>query len=78
VLNNLDERYSSMGKIKSVSKKEMAKKPEKKVDLNNIIGYNVKSKKKEKILDAKLVTMKNGRKAVKGKGKDGTGMYRIL
>jgi len=58
--------------------KKVMKKDMKKLDIDNLIGYNVKLKKKEKILDAKLVTMKNGRKAVKGKGSDGTGMYRII
>jgi len=48
------------------------------VDLENITGYNVKSRKKEKILDAKFTTMKNGRLAVKGKGANGTGMFRIV
>ena len=48
------------------------------VDLDNITGYNVKSKKKEKILDAKFTTLKNGRLAVKGKGANGTGMFRIV
>ena len=50
----------------------------KKIDIDNIIGYNMKTRKKEKILDPTLVEMKNGRKAVKGKGKDGTKMFRII
>ena len=42
-------------------------------------GYCVKCKAKTEILDAKEVTMKNGRKAVKGKCKTcGTGVYKIL
>jgi predicted RNA-binding Zn-ribbon protein involved in translation (DUF1610 family) len=42
-------------------------------------GYCVKCKKKKEIKDAKEVTMKNKRRAVKGKCPDcGTGMYRIL
>lgn len=42
-------------------------------------AYCVKCKKKQVISDAKQVTMKNGRKALKGKcPKCGTGMYRIL
>jgi hypothetical protein len=42
-------------------------------------GWCVKCKTKRAIEDSKEVTMKNGRKAVKGKcGKCGTGMYRIL
>jgi hypothetical protein len=42
-------------------------------------GYCVKCKKKSEIAEAKEVTMKNGRKAMKGKCKKcGTGMYRIL
>ena len=42
-------------------------------------GYCVKCKKKKEMKDAKEVTMKNGRKAVKGNCPDcGTGMYRIM
>ncbi len=42
-------------------------------------GYCVKCKAKKEMSDAKEVTMKNGRKALKGKCPVcGTGMYRIL
>lgn len=42
-------------------------------------GYCVKCKAKREMADAKEVTMKNGRKAMKGKcSKCGTGMYKIL
>lgn len=42
-------------------------------------GYCVKCKAKSEMMDAEEVTMKNGRKAMKGKcGKCGTGMYKIL
>ena len=42
-------------------------------------GYCVKCKAKKEIKDAKEITMKNGRKAMKGKCPDfGTGMFRIL
>jgi len=42
-------------------------------------GYCVKCKAKKEIAGAQEVTMKNGRKAMKGKCPDcGTGMYRIL
>ena len=42
-------------------------------------AYCVKCKKKVEMKDAKEVTMKNKRKAMKGKCPDcGTGMYRIL
>ena len=42
-------------------------------------GYCVKCKAKREIGNAKEVTMKNGRKAMKGScPKCGTGMYRIL
>ncbi|MBS3113277.1 hypothetical protein J4418_04305 [Candidatus Woesearchaeota archaeon] len=42
-------------------------------------AYCVKCKAKRDMADAKTVTMKNGRKAMKGKcPKCGTGMYRIL
>jgi Domain of unknown function (DUF5679) len=42
-------------------------------------GYCVKCKEKREIQDANEVTMKNGRKAMKGKcGTCGTGMFRIL
>jgi len=42
-------------------------------------AYCVKCKAKKEIKGAKEVTMKNGRKALKGNCPDcGTGMYRIL
>ena len=42
-------------------------------------GYCVKCKAKKEIKDAKEVTMKNKRKAMKGNCSDcGTGMFRIL
>jgi len=42
-------------------------------------GYCVKCKAKKKMVDATKVTMKNGRKAMKGCCPDcKTGMYRIL
>ena len=42
-------------------------------------GYCVKCRKESEMADAKQVTMKNGRPAVKGKCiKCGTGMYKIL
>ena len=42
-------------------------------------GYCVKCKKKKTMKDAKVVTMKNGRKAEKGKCSDcGTSMFCIL
>lgn len=63
-----------MGKL---SAKELKEKKAS-VDLENIKGYNVKLRKKEKMKDAKFTTMKNGRLAVKGKGSDGTGMFRIV
>jgi Zn finger protein HypA/HybF involved in hydrogenase expression len=42
-------------------------------------GYCVKCKAKREMAEAKEVSMKNGRKAMKGKCPTcGTGMYRIL
>ena len=42
-------------------------------------GYCMKCKSSKEIADAKEVTMKNGRKAMKGKCVDcSTGMYKIL
>lgn len=42
-------------------------------------GYCVKCKAKREMASAKEVTMKNGRKAMKGQcSKCGTGMYKIL
>ena len=42
-------------------------------------GYCVKCKAKKEIKDGKETTMKNSRKAMKGKCPDcGTGMFRIL
>jgi hypothetical protein len=48
------------------------------INLDNVKGFNVKLRKKEKMRDAEFTTMKNGRLAVKGKGSDGTGMFRIV
>lgn len=46
---------------------------------SNITAYCVKCKQKKDIVDAKEVTMKNGRKAMNGKCPDcGTGMFRIM
>ena len=43
------------------------------------MGYCVKCKEKRVMTDAKKVTMKNGRAAMKGKCQVcGTGMYKIL
>ena len=48
-------------------------------DKKPITGYCVKCKTKKEISEGEEVTMKNGRKALKGKCPDcGTGMYRIL
>jgi len=42
-------------------------------------GYCVKCKAKREMADAQEVTMKNGRRAAKGKCPEcGTGMYKIL
>ena len=41
-------------------------------------GWCMKCKAKKEIQEAKEVTMKNGRKALKGKCACGTGMYKIL
>lgn len=47
--------------------------------MSETTGYCVKCKAKKEITNAEQVTMKNGRKALKGKcGDCGTGMYRIL
>lgn len=47
--------------------------------MEKVQGYCVKCKAKSVMADAKEVTMKNGRKAMKGKcAKCGTGMYKIL
>ncbi len=44
-----------------------------------VIGYCMKCKKKTEMKDTVEVTMKNGRKAMKGKcSVCGTGMYKIL
>jgi len=44
-----------------------------------VMGYCVKCKEKREMQDATEVTMKNGRRAMKGKcGVCGTGMYKIL
>ena len=47
--------------------------------MEKVDGYCVKCKAKRTMSDAKKVTMKNKRSAMKGKcSKCGTGMYRIL
>ena len=46
--------------------------------LKNIIGYNVKLRKKEVIQDPRRVTTKNGKPAIKGHGSDGTTMMRFI
>ena len=44
-----------------------------------VIGYCMKCKKKQEMKETVEVTMKNGRKAMKGKcSVCGTGMYKIL
>ena len=48
-------------------------------DMDQITAYCVKCKAKKNIVDAEETTMKNGRKAMKGKCPDcGTGMFRIM
>lgn len=43
------------------------------------VGYCVKCKKKQEMINSKEVTMKNGRRAIKGKCPIcGTGMFKIL
>ena len=43
------------------------------------VGYCVKCKEKKEMKDTQNVTMKNGRKAMKGKCTScGTGMYKII
>ena len=43
------------------------------------VGYCVKCKEKKEMKDTQNVTMKNGRKAMKGKCTScGTGMYKIM
>ena len=43
------------------------------------IAYDVKARKKVKLVDPKLVTMKNGRKALKGTSKEtGISLFRII
>ena len=46
---------------------------------SGVEAYCVKCKGKKTMVDAKKVTMKNGRQAMQGKCPDcGTGMYKIL
>ena len=43
------------------------------------IAYDVKARKKVKLVDPKLVTLKNGRKALKGKSAEtGISLFRII
>ena len=47
--------------------------------MDGVIGYCVKCKGKKTIVDGEEVTMKNGKKAYKGRCPDcGTVLYRIL
>ena len=49
------------------------------VNLMAEVGYCVKCKSKKEMKDTQNVTMKNGRKAMKGKCSTcGTGMYKIM
>ncbi len=50
----------------------------KSLSVSDVIGYNVKLKKKEKIQNPKSVVLKNGRHAIKGVGSDGTVMFRFV
>jgi len=43
-----------------------------------VTGFNVKLKKKEVIQNPREVTLKNGRKAVRGVGSDGTPIFRFI
>lgn len=80
IANNLSNYQKKKGLIRfinsfiSFSLSKLFKGDEKMAD-----GYCVKCKTKREMKDSKEVTMKNGRKAVKGKcSKCGTGMYKIL
>ena len=43
------------------------------------IAYDVKARKKVKLIDPELVTLKNGRKALKGKSMEtGISLFRII
>ena len=43
------------------------------------IAYDVKARKKVKMVDPELVTLKNGRKALRGKSKEtGISLFRII
>ena len=43
------------------------------------IAYDVKARKKVKMVDPELVTLKNGRKAIKGKSVEtGISLFRII
>lgn len=43
-----------------------------------VTGFNVKLKKSEVIQNPKEVTLRNGRKAVRGVGSDGTPIFRFI
>jgi len=49
-----------------------------KSDMGMTMGYNVKLKRKEEIMNPKRVVLKNGRHAIKGVGSDGTVMFRFV
>jgi len=46
--------------------------------LSGLTAYNLKLKRKEVIQNPREVTLKNGAKAVRGFGSDGTPLFRIV
>jgi len=45
---------------------------------SDVMGFNLKTRKKEVILDPEIRTTKNGRKQVVGHGKDGTPIFAFV
>ena len=45
---------------------------------DDMMGYNVKLRKMDKIKNPKRVVLKNGRHAVKGVGSDGTTIFKFV
>ncbi len=60
--------------------RKLSKEANKAVHAKNagLTGFNVKLKRSEVIQNPREVTFKNGRKAIRGVGSDGTPIFRII
>ena len=72
------KRSGKVYKKKSVKKQVKVNKSDKNVDSNNVIARCMKCKKQMKMENAKQVTLKNGRNAMKGNCVCGTTMFKFV